>query len=189
MQPGIPDANATRTITIEAFADTIIPGEKRWPDDRAVVGASSGGGAVASGAVELLEQPGGGMAEALDAIAWSLNARAEEYAGEHGLALDDEVPAFVALPFEHRTALVQILTAPEHPEKQMWVGLALFSNMAFDSAAHMSTADAFANGHPGLLTIGYLPADTDGVWRFPRFTYGRRLANLHPNTTATGSPA
>ena len=188
MQPDALDADPARTITIEAFADTIIPGEKRSLDDRAVAGAAPGGGAVAAGAVELLEQPGGGMAEALDSLAMTLNEHADGYAREHGLVLDDEVPPFVALPFEHRTALVQILTAPEHPEKQMWVGLALFSNMAFDSAAHLSTTEALAAGHPGLLALGYFRPESDGIWRFPQFSYGRPLASLHPNTTTTGSP-
>jgi len=176
-------------MTIEAFADTIIPGEKRSPDDRAIAGASVGGGAVAAGALELLEQPAGGVAPALDALAFSLNAHAAEYAEERSLVLDDDVPAFVALPFEHRTELVQILTAPDHPEKQLWVGLAMFSNMAFDSAAQMSTVDAFATGHPGLLTLGYSRPDSDGLFRFADFSYGRPLARIHPDTTTTGSPA
>jgi hypothetical protein len=142
-----------------------------------------------SGAVELLEQPGGGLATALDALALALNDHAAEYAAERGLDLDDEVPPFVALAFEHRTALVQLLTAPEHAEKQMWVGLALFSNMAFDSAAHLNTSEALAQGHPGLLSIGYFRPDDDGLFRFPEFSYGRKLADIHPDTTATGSPA
>jgi len=189
VEPGVPDADSARTITIEAFADTIVPGEKRWPGDRAVAGAATGGGAVTSGAVELLEQPGGGMAGLLDLLVDALNGHARGYADERALMLDDDVPAFVALPFEDRTALVQILTQPDHPEKQMWVGLALFSNMAFDSAAHLNTLDAIAAGHPGLLTIGYFRPDADGLWRFPTFSYGRQLADAHPNTTRTGNPA
>lgn len=189
MQPETLDADPARTMTIEAFADTIIPGEKRSPDDRAIAGAATGGGAVASGAIDLLEQPGGGLAPALDALAVSLNDHASEYAQKRDLDLDDDVPPFVALSFADRTELVQILTAPEHPERQMWVSLALFSNMAFDSAAHLGTLDALAAGHPGLLSIGYFRPDTDGVWRFPQFSYGRQLADIHPNTTTTGSPA
>ena len=184
-----PDIDGGRTITIEAFADTILPGEKRSPDDRAIAGAADGAGAVAAGAVELLEQPGGGMAEALDSLAFSLNEHATEYADEQGLTLDSDVPAFVALPFDHRTALVQLLTAPDQPDKQMWVSLAVFCTMAFDSAAHLRTADAIADGHPGLLTIGYARPDGDGLWRFPRYSYGRQLADVHPHTTSTGSPA
>src|SRR4051812_23930655 len=42
----LPDPQDTTTLTLEAFADTIIPGEKRSPDDVAVAGAAEGGGAV-----------------------------------------------------------------------------------------------------------------------------------------------
>lgn len=45
---------------LEAFADTLIPGEKRGPSDRAVAGVSRGGGAVASGVIEVLLTPEGG---------------------------------------------------------------------------------------------------------------------------------
>ncbi|WP_121155279.1 DUF5987 family protein [Micromonospora pisi] len=176
-------------MTLEAFADTIIPGEKRSSDDRAIAGVSTGGGAVTSGAVELLEHPAGGLAESLTGLAHLLNGHAVQYATEHAVQLDDEVPPFVALSFADRTALVARLTAVDHPEKALWVGVALFSNMAFDSAAHLSTAAAIADGHPGLLTMGYAPPDAEGTWQFPRYSYGRVLADLHPNTTPTGSPA
>ncbi|MEU9829803.1 DUF5987 family protein [Micromonospora chersina] len=187
MQPEHSSVDPQSQLTVEAFADTIIPGEKRSPDDRAIAGAAPGGGAVTSGAIDLLTWTAGGLAEALDGMAFTLDVHAREYAAAHGLTLDDDVPAFVALPFAHRTALVQILTHPEHPEKEMWVGLALFSNMAFDSAAHMSTTEALAVGHPGLLAIGYRRPDSDGLWRFPRFSYGRQLAPVHPDTLPNGS--
>ncbi|MEU6024725.1 DUF5987 family protein [Micromonospora sp. NPDC048871] len=189
MQPDNSERDPERTQVLEAFADTIIPGEKRFPGDRTVAGVAAGGGAVAAGAIELLEDPAGGLAEGLDSLAFALNEHAGQYASDHGLTLDPTVPPFVALSFEHRTALVSILTRPDHPEKQMWVGLALFSNMAFDSAAHLSTPEALAAGHPGLLTIGYELPQEDGIWRFDSFSYGRELADLHPDTTATGSPA
>ncbi|MGI5186207.1 DUF5987 family protein [Dactylosporangium sp. CA-152071] len=176
-------------MAIEAYADTIIPGERRFAGDRVCAGAAAGGGAVAAGALELLTWSAGGLAEQLGDIAVLLNVHAGEYAAEHDLTLDDDVPPFVALDFAHRTALVRRLTDPGHPEKQIWIGLALFSNMAYDSAAHMHTVDALAAGHPGLHAIGYATADVDGLWRFPRFSYGRQLAPLHPNTTSTGSPA
>jgi len=187
-----PDELGTDPITIiaiEAFADTIIPGEKRHPGDRAIAGAAPGPGAVAAGAIDLLELPGGGLAGTLDSLALAINEHATEYAADHGLRLDDDVPPFVALPFAGRTELVRLLTAPEHPEKALWVSLALFCNMAFDSAAHLHTAEALAAGHPGLLMIGYRQPGEDGEWRFPSFSYGRRLADIHPATTNTGSPA
>lgn len=178
-----------KTMTLEAFADTIIPGEKRFAGDHAVAGVSEGGGAVAAGALELLHTPATGVTEGLDYLIQALNGHAEAHAAEHGLELDQAVPPFVALPYRHRTAVVHALTGPGHPEKDFWVALALFSNMAFDSAAHLHTTDAIAAGHPGLLAMGFAEPDSDGLWRFPGYSYRRALAALHPDTTASGSPA
>jgi hypothetical protein len=176
-------------MTLEAFADTIIPGEKRSPDDHAVAGAAVGAGAVEAGAVELLRLPAVGLSEVLDALVDALNVHGQQYADQHALPLDDSLPAFVALDYAHRTALVQTLTTPGHPEKEIWVGLALFSNMAYDTAAHLPTAQALATDHPGLRAMGFAEPDSDGLWRFPEYSYGRALASLHPDTTPTGSPA
>ena len=189
MNTGAPHEENDRTMTLEAFADTIIPGEKRSPGDRAVAGAADGPGAVQGGAVELLETPAAGIADGLDDIARMLNEHARAYAAGYALILDATVPPFVALPFADRTALIRALTAPGHPEKEVWVSVALFSNMAFDTAAHMHTADALAANHPGLATIGLTKPDSDGPWRFPEFSYGRPLAELHPATTSSGGPA
>lgn len=178
-----------RNTTLEAFADTILPGEKRTPDDRAVAGATTGGGAVAAGAVALLASDEGGLAPYLDDLARGLNGAAAQYAAGHQLALEADVPPFVALPFEHRTALVQGLMSLDNPDREHWVGIAIFSYMAFDSAAHLHTADAIAAGHVGLATMGFAKPDPDGLWRFPDYSYGRKLAPLHPATTPSGSPA
>ncbi len=175
------------TMTLEAFADTILPGEKRSPGDVAIAGAAAGPGAVAAGALELLTWPATGISSGLGDLARSLNQHAAAYAAGHGLAIDERLPAFVALPFEHRTALARTLTAPGHPEKAMWVLLALFSYMAFDSAAHLHTADAIAGGHPGLAALGLTAPGPDGLWRYPGNSYGRPLARLHPETTPSGS--
>lgn len=189
MQPSSPDGQWDRTMTLEAFADTIVPGEKRSPDDVAIAGASSGAGAVQAGALEVLAHPATGIGGSLDYLAGALNQHAAAYAAELGLALDPDLPAFVALTYEQRAGLVQRLTTPGHPEKDGWVLLALFSNMAFDSAPHRHTAEALADGHPGLLAMGLTPPDPDGLWRFPHYSYGRQLASPHPDTTASGSPA
>ncbi|GAA4549714.1 DUF5987 family protein [Amycolatopsis samaneae] len=188
MSPAI-DEERVKVLTLEAYADTIVPGEKRSETDRAIAGASAGPGAVEAGALELLHTEATGVTVGLPYLAQSLNDHAKSYAGEHDLVLDDDVPPFVALPFAHRTALVRQLTAPGHPEKDGWVSLSLFCNMAFDSAAHLHTADAIRAGHPGLLALGYREPDPDGFWRFPKFSYGRKLAEVHPDTTPSGSPA
>ncbi|HEV7648553.1 MAG TPA: DUF5987 family protein [Actinophytocola sp.] len=178
-----------QTSTLEAFADTIVPGAKRGPDDRAIAGVCDDPGAVEAGALELLNTPATGITEGLAPLAQALNAHAAAYAGEHGRTLEAGVPSFVALPYTDRVALVAQLTAPGHPEQSGWVLLAMFSNMAYDSAAHRSTAEAIADGHPGLLAMGFAKPDDDGLWRFPDFGYGRELAKRHPDTTASGSPA
>jgi len=187
VQPGSPGEDQARTTTLEAFADTIIPGEKRSPDDRAIAGVASGGGAVVCGALEVLNDPATGITEGLAYLAESLNGHAEAYAAEHGLEPDSTVPPFVSLSYEHRAALVQRLVAPGNPERDGWVLLALFSNMAFDCAPHLHTGEAIAAGHPGLLAMGFAKPDEDGLWRFPDYSYNRPLANLHPDTIESGS--
>lgn len=188
MHSGTSDEHV-KTITLEAFADCIVPGEKRSPEDRAIAGVSTGGGAVQAGALEMLHHSATGITAGLEALVGMLNGHATAYAAEKGIDLDGEVPPFVSLEFDDRCAIIRTLTTPGHPEKDGWVLLSLFCNMAFDSAAHMSTHDAIAQGHPGLLTIGFeLPQD-DGLWRFADFSYGRQLAKPHPDTTPSGSPA
>src|SRR4051794_21018960 len=92
-----PDEEQVRTLTLEAFADTIVPGEKRSPGDRAIAGVSAGGGAVAAGALELLEWSASGIDIWLDDLVGRLNEHAEAYVAEQGLPPDGSVPAFVAL--------------------------------------------------------------------------------------------
>jgi hypothetical protein len=189
MEPATSDEEQIKVMTLEAFADTIVPGNTRWPGDRAVAGVCDDGGAVAAGAIALLESPAGGLSQWLVGLAAMLNGHAQNYAAEQGIELDDTVPAFVSLDYDQRVALVLRLTAWDHPERQGWVNLVMFSNMAFDTGAHLHTVDALAAGHPGLLTLGFAPPDADGLWRFPDYSYRRQLADIHPATTASGSPA
>ncbi|WP_116244164.1 DUF5987 family protein [Nocardiopsis sp. FIRDI 009] len=189
MPRGTPDTESDETLTLEAFADTILPGAKRGPDDVSVAGHSHDAGSVEAGALELLRTPATGLTSGLAEFVELLNGHAERYAREHGLPTGGRLPSFVRLSFEDRTALVRALTSPGHPEKEFWVMLALFCNMAFDSAAHMSTPAAIAAGHPGLTAMGFAAPDPDGLLRFKEYSYGRPLARLHPDTTPSGSPA
>lgn len=43
--------------TLEAFADTLVPGERRSSSDRAIAGAAPGPGAVQAGVIALLTSP------------------------------------------------------------------------------------------------------------------------------------
>ncbi|HEX3959672.1 MAG TPA: DUF1702 family protein [Trebonia sp.] len=178
-----------RIITLEAFADTFVPGEKRSPGDIAVAGAAVGPGAVEAGALELLETPATGVSDGLDELADSLNEHAAQYAAERGISIDRDIPPFAALGFKHRTELIETLVAPDHPEKEFWILTALFCFMAFDTAAQTDTVSAIENGHPGLTAMGFAKPDPDGLWRFPDFSYGRQLARIHPHTTPAGDPA
>jgi hypothetical protein len=181
-------------LTLEAFADTFVPGERRFPADIAVAGAAAGAGAVAAGAIELLHTPATGISETLPDLVGILNEHAAEYAAANGITLDGTVssgavPEFVSLGFEQRSELLRRLTDPDHPEKEFWILAALFCFMAFDTAAHTGTASAIENGHPGLATMGFAAPDPDGLWRFADFSYGRQLARIHPDTTPSGDPA
>ncbi len=189
MQSDTSGGDPHRTLTLEAWADTFVPGARRWPDDRAIAGAAAGPGAVEAGALELLQTPATGVSEGLDSLVVALNGHAEAWAASHGVAIDGSVPAFVALSYADRTAVVRMLIAPDHPEKDIWILVALFCFMAFDTAAHMHTVDAIAAGHPGLTAMGFARPDADGLWRFPDFSYGAQLASLHPGTTPAGDPA
>ncbi|WP_304454016.1 DUF5987 family protein [Nocardiopsis sp. YSL2] len=189
MPTGAPDEGSIETRTLEAFADTVLPGAKRAPDDTSIAGRSHDAGAVEAGALELLRTPATGLTSGLPEFAELLNDHAAGYAAEHGLSAADGEPPFVALAFEDRTALLRNLTSPGHPEKEFWVMLALFCNMAYDSAAHTSTPEAIAAGHPGLRAMGFAAPDADGLLRFEEYSYGRPLARLHPDTTPSGSPA
>lgn len=177
-----------QTSTLEAFADTIVPGVKRGPDDHAIAGVCDDPGAVEAGALELLNDPATGITAGLGPLSQALNGHASAYAAEHGVSLDPDLPPFVALSYDDRVAVVELITAPGHPEQSGWVLLTMFSNMAYDTAAHMSTGEALEQGHPGLLQMGFAKPESDGLWRFPDFSYGQELAKRHPNTTTSGSP-
>jgi enediyne biosynthesis protein E8 len=184
--PALPDP---LTQTLEAWSDTMIPGEKRSPGDRAVAGAAAGPGAVQAGAIALMNFPPVGLAPALPALAAGLDAEATTYAASHNVVLDPTVPPFVALPFAHRTALALQLLELGHPYQLAWYGLAGIAFLAFHTAGHLDTVAAVRSGHPGLAWIDFPQPGPDGLWRYPVFSYRRVLARSHPRTTRSGSPA
>ncbi|MFD6826762.1 DUF5987 family protein [Streptomyces sp. NPDC060085] len=175
--------------TLEALADTLIPGERRFDGDLAVADAVKGPGAVQAGVITTLTSAQLPLAPLLPEIAALLNTRAVVYAAGHFILLPITAPAFVGLSFNHRTALVQGLFGPDNPDHAIWQMLSLLTGLAFDTAAHLDTREALTAGHPGLAWLDFPPADFDGYWRFPDYSYGRALATLHPATTASGSPA
>jgi hypothetical protein len=177
------------TQTLEAFADTLIPGQRRFTGDVVVAGAVTGPGAVQAGVVGLLNSPELPAAPLLPAIAALLDARAVAYAALRLIWLSPTRPPFVDLTFSHRTALVGGLFDPDDLDRPIWQMLSLLVGLAFDTAGQQDTVEALGQGHPGLKWLRFPDPDADGLWRFPDFSYGRPLAALHPDTTASGSPA
>ena len=175
--------------TLEAFADTLVPGAKRHAGDRSVAGAAPGAGAVDAGALALLTMPEAGMELLLPELAALLDGEATAYAASHLIVLDPTVPPLVALPFGARTALLSQLLDPTHPDQQVWILLTLMVFLAFHTAGFEHTTEAIASGHPGLARLRFPAADADGLYRYPDFSYRSRLADAHPGTTASGSPA
>lgn len=176
------------TTTLEAFADTLIPGAKRYDGDYAIAGVAAGPGAVQAGAVDLMWFPQAAIGPALPTLAGYLSSRASAYAAQHGLALDPTLPPFVALRFADRTRLLLELLDPSAQDYLVWWALAAMPFLAFHTAGHLHTAHAVRHGHAGLRWIGFPHPDRDGLWRFPHFSYRRRLARSHPQTTRNGNP-
>ena len=175
--------------TMEAWSDTIVPGERRSRNDRAIAGAADGPGAVQAGAWRLLNDSEVGLGPALPALSAALNAEAVTEAARARLVLDPAVPPFVALPFGHRTALAVRLLGGSGPEQVVWYALAAIAMLAFHTAAHLDTAEAVRRGHPGLAWLRFPEPDPDGLWRYKHFSYRRALARRHPRSTRTGHPA
>lgn len=178
------------TLTIEAVADTLIPGQKRFDGDVAIAGVARGAGAVQAGAMEFMRFPGTGVGAVLPVFASAVNAAALAYCGERRVAPDPTLPPFVGLGYHDRKAMLDgLLNAGNGDEQLFWFALAGLVFLAYHTAGHLHTADAVRNGHPGLKAIGFPMPDPDGLWRFPRFSYRRELARTHPRTTKSGNPA
>lgn len=180
---------AIQRDTLEAFADTVVPGEKRFPRDRVVAGATAGPGAVDAGAWLLYTDPDVGLVAVLPGLVALINTEATSYALTHRQHLDLGVPPFVALDFEGRTAVVAKLLRGTGVVQLLWYAVAAMAMLAFHTAGHLDTATAIRTGHPGLAWLGFPDPDPDGIWRFPEFSYRAELAELHPLTTSGGHPA
>ncbi|WP_436501718.1 DUF5987 family protein [Actinokineospora sp. HUAS TT18] len=176
----------TTTMTLEAFADTLLPGAKRFSGDAAVAGAAGPPGGADVGYLDLLCHPLVGLGPMLPGVAAALNARAIWYAATHLILLPLRVPSFVGLTFPHRTAVVDDLLRGQ--DRIVWTLMALLASAAFDSAAHRHTAEAVLNRHPGMTFVRFPLPGSDGLWRFPDYSYRRQLSDTHPRTTVAGNP-
>jgi hypothetical protein len=175
--------------TLDAFADTIVPGARRFAGDRVVLGAAPGPGAVQAGSWEMYNDPDVGLAALLPALAAVLDAQAVAYAATHGGLLGRGIPSFVALDLPGRTAVARKLVEGSGPDQLLWYAMAAMPMLAFHTAGHLDTATALREGHPGLAWLRFPEPDADGIWQFRDFSYRRALAKRHPRTTKTGQPA
>jgi enediyne biosynthesis protein E8 len=172
-----------KTLTLEAYADTLIPGEKRFPDDVAIAGVVTGPGAVQGGAIDMMNFVGFGPT-----LAPLIDLAALAYALLNKIPLDPALPPFVSLNFAQRTALLVQLLAPNALFRGVYSGLAALCFVAFNTAGYLDTVVAIEQGHPGLTAIGFPAPNPDGKWRFPDFSYQRVLAKPHPRSK-NGNPA
>lgn len=177
---------AAQTWALEAFADTIIPGCQRGPDDEAIAGVSSDPGAVEAGALAVLTDPATGIEDGVAGMADLLNEIAAEFAESHGSTATPGME-FASLSYVRRRDLVTHLTSPERLDHDLWFLLALFAYMAYDSAPHLNTAKALEQGHPGLQAMGFADPQPDGRWRFEPASYARPLARLRGGTDENGN--
>lgn len=182
-----PALTAAQRVALEAYADTVVPGRKRHPDDVAIAGVDDTPGAVECGALDVLTDPATGIEDGVGDMADLLDERAVAWAARH---LPDPVTRFADLGYTDRRRLVTELTDPAEPEKELWFLVALFATMAYDSAPHLETSDALdpaVTPYSGLRAMGFFPPD-GGRWAFDRGGYGRPLARLHPGTDDHGDP-
>ncbi len=178
------------TMTLEAFGDTLIPGQKRFHGDAAISGVCEGPGAVQAGVVEFMRYGPVGVASVLPAFAAGVNGEAAGYIASHHRSVDPTYPPFVALHYRDRYRLLQqVLDHTSGDQQLLWFAFAGLTFLAYHTAGHLPTAEAVRHGHPGLKAIGFPKPDPDGLWRFPDFSYRRVLAPRHPRTTAAGQPA
>lgn len=176
------------TSTLEAFADTLIPGQRRFPGDYAIAGVVSGPGAVQAGALDVMTMPELPLRPVLPTIANLLNLRATGYALDHAIVLPITRPPLAGLSYTHRIRLVEQLFQQDSTDRPLWQVMALVVGLAFDTAADGHTAQEVRSNHPGLTWLGFPEPDPDGLWRFPRHSYEQALASPHPRTTPSGSP-
>ena len=161
--------------TLQAFADTLIPGKRAARTDlgneihpKAIAGADPEPGAVQADSLLLYHHPLIGFDLVEAAFLADLEARSLPRLGQ-----------FIDLPFAKRVAVCVDGLSPSNPTAQVWelaaaVPFAAFLCSATQKNATIDKASGLqVTGHPGIAPNGY--AD---------FSYRRALS---PERTASGS--
>ena len=161
--PVLPDA------TLQAFADTMIPGRHASHTDlgnaihpQAVAGMDGLPGAVETDALALYHHPLVGFDALEPTFLADLEARSLPHGGN-----------FLSLPFAQRVAVCEAGLAYDNPERLLWEAAAAVPFTAFCAAALVEEQTAAkASGYRVMGLPGRAP---DGYRH--GFSYGRKLAH------------
>ena len=154
--------------TMQAFADTIIPGRKATKTDLgdeihplAIAGVDAEPGAVEADVMRLYHHPLTGFDALQPAFLTDLNTRALSQGGP-----------FLTLPYGKRVAVLEPALAYSNPERVLFEAAAAVPFTAFCAAAvHPLGTSANASGY---RVMGYPGAAPNGYQR--SFSYRKRLA-------------
>jgi hypothetical protein len=174
--PSLTGASPSPTdATLQAFADTILPGRKatltglgNQIDPRAIAGVDPLPGAVEADALALYHQPELGFDSLAPAFLSQLELQALPHGGD-----------FLSLDFDKRVQACLAGLDFGNPTRLIWEAAAAVPFTAFCAAALIR--DATAADAPGYLVMG-LPGTAPSGYR--RFSYRRRLSR---ERTRTGS--
>jgi hypothetical protein len=160
-------AVATDDATLQAFADTIIPGRRAERTDLgdeihpdAIAGVDDEPGAVEADVLRLYHHPLTGFDTIEPVFLAELSARSVRYGGP-----------FLSLAFEQRTAVVMEALSFDNDDRVLYEAAAAVPFTAFCAAAvHPSGTSRNASGY---RVMGYPGAAPQG---YRRYSYGRKLA-------------
>ncbi len=157
----------TDEATMQAFADTIIPGRKAATTDLgdeihpdAIAGVDDEPGAVEADVMRLYHHPLTGFDALEPAFLADLSTRSLQQGGP-----------FLGLDFEHRSAVVLQALSFDNPDRVLYEAAAAVPFTAFCAAAVHETGTS--KNASGYRVMGYPGAAPQG---YRRYSYGRKLA-------------
>ena len=153
--------------TLQAFADTIIPGRKAERTDlgdeihsNAIAGVDEEPGAVEADVLRLYHHPLTGFDAIEPAFLAELGTRSAQHGGP-----------FLGLDFERRTAVLLGALSFDNPDRVLYEAAAAVPFTAFCAAAVHEVATA--KNASGYRVMGYPGARPQG---YRRYSYGRQLS-------------
>ncbi len=169
IQAALPSASAPADATLQAFADTLVPGRKATKTDlgdpidpRAIAGVDSEPGAVEADALRLFHDPLIGF-DALEApFLADLSERSAAVGGG----------AFLLLPYEKRVDVCMSGLDFSNPSRIVWEAAAAVPFTAFCGAAEHPIGTS--ENASGYRVMGYPGAAPNGYQQ--DFSYGRPLS-------------